>query len=79
MSTTAATITMLAQGYEIVSEDAALPSQGVDFSMPGICMDATKDQTEEPPFNVNTASEMKINVEASDAIFSEHAHCFDAH
>jgi outer membrane murein-binding lipoprotein Lpp len=74
-----AAATMLAQGYEKVPEDVASPSQGVDFSMPGRDVDHTNDQPEEPPFNANMAREIEIDVEASDAIFSENAHCFDAH
>jgi hypothetical protein len=57
----------------------ASPSQGVDFSMPDRDVDHTNDQPEEPPFNANMAREIEIDVEASDAIFSENAHCFDAH
>jgi hypothetical protein len=69
-----AAATMLAQGYET---DVTLPSQGVDFSMPSEGVDHTKDQTEEPPFNVNMAREIERNVKASDTIFSKNAQCFE--
>jgi hypothetical protein len=82
MITKAATI--LSQYCEIGSEDAALPSQvGFSTGEPPSSVNMDRDienQTEEPPSNINMMTrETEMDVEASDAVFSKIAHCFDAH
>jgi ankyrin repeat protein len=82
MITKAATI--LSQYCEIGSEDAALPSEvGFSTGEPPSSVNMDRDienQTEKLPSNINMmAREIEMNVEASDAVSSKNAHCFDAH